>query len=101
MAKDKGIDINLVKGTGPTGRVTISDVNKFSVSHHETKGSTSSVDSGLSTVDRITYQPLTQLRKTIAKNMINSKHNAAHMSLFEEVEISELVRIRDKYKAKF
>jgi pyruvate dehydrogenase E2 component (dihydrolipoamide acetyltransferase) len=49
--------------------------------------------------DRITYKPLSQLRKTIAKNMIGSKHNAAHMTVHEEVEISELMRVRDKYKA--
>ncbi|PKP38398.1 MAG: hypothetical protein CVT97_01890 [Bacteroidetes bacterium HGW-Bacteroidetes-14] len=38
------------------------------------------------------------MRKTIARNMIQSKHNAAHMTVFEEVEISELDRIRKKYK---
>ncbi|MBL6950262.1 MAG: 2-oxo acid dehydrogenase subunit E2, partial [Bacteroidales bacterium] len=45
--------------------------------------------------------PMTQIRKTIAKNMIRSKHNAAHMTVFEEVEISELDRIRTKYKDKY
>ena len=102
MAKEKGIDINLVKGTGPAGRVTISDVQKFSDSPQSTvdRPQQTSSSSALQ-ADRLEYKPLTQLRKTIAKNMINSKHNAAHMSLFEEVEISELIRIRNKYKAKF
>ena len=46
----------------------------------------------------ITYEPLSQIRKTIARNMINSKQKAAHMSVFEEVEISDLIWIREKYK---
>ena len=33
--------------------------------------------------------------------MIASKHNAAHMTVFEEVEVSELIRIREKYKSIF
>jgi pyruvate dehydrogenase E2 component (dihydrolipoamide acetyltransferase) len=31
--------------------------------------------------------------------MIQSKHNAAHMTVFDEIEVSELIRIRAKYKA--
>ncbi len=33
--------------------------------------------------------------------MIHSKHNAAHMSVFEEVEISDLINIREKYKQQY
>ena len=40
--------------------------------------------------DAVTYEPLTQIRKAISKNMINSKHSAAHMSVFEEVEAEEV-----------
>ena len=102
MAKDKGIDINQVKGTGPTGRVSINDIKRYIDSAQSTVHSPQIQDDhGQSSVDRVSYEPLTQLRKTIAKNMLNSKHSAAHMSLFEEVEISELVRIRDKYKSRF
>jgi pyruvate dehydrogenase E2 component (dihydrolipoamide acetyltransferase) len=33
--------------------------------------------------------------------MIQSKHNAAHMTVFDEVEVAELIRIREKYKKPF
>ena len=100
MARDLNIDINQVAGTGPSGRVSKTDIENY----HSAKKSTvlvkqreiyqqpSSVD------ESITYEPLTQIRKTIAKNMINSKLNAAHMSVFEEVEISDLMGIRERYK---
>ena len=53
------------------------------------------------TAGDVTYKPLTQIRKTIAKNMLQSKHNAAHMSVFEEVEISGLMEVRSRYKQRF
>ena len=100
LAKDRGIDINNVKGTGPAGRVMKADILK----HRENGKATS--QSGLNTMISskeaiVEIEPMTQIRKTIAKNMIRSKHNAAHMTVFEEVEISELDRIRTKYKDKY
>ena len=99
MAKDLKININEVTGTGPVGRVTIQDIKKFHDSFGQaTKGSKVIITGG---EERVSIEPLTQIRKAIAKNMSISKHTAAHMTVFEEVEISELSRIRDKYKIVF
>lgn len=95
MAKEKGIDINQVKGTGPSGRVMKEDIENYKPQ----KEAASKRDKERG--DDVTYEPLTQIRKAISKNMINSKHSAAHMSVFEEVEISELVNVRSRYKDKF
>lgn len=99
MAKDMGIDINLVTGTGPVGRVSIEDIKKY----HDSFGQAKEVRRPDVTFreERVVFEPLTQIRKSIAKNMIASKHNAAHMTVFEEVEVSELIRIREKYKSIF
>lgn len=96
MAKEMGIDINLVKGTGLGGRITKEDINGFA----------SNVKSGSSTQVFATgnlteVEPLSQIRKTIARNMIQSKHNAAHMTVFEEAEISELVTLRARHKERY
>jgi pyruvate dehydrogenase E2 component (dihydrolipoamide acetyltransferase) len=96
MAKEMGIDIRLVKGSGPGGRVTKDDVKNFKGDNLTAAKPFSSSETNDN--EDITYEPLSQIRKTIAKNMINSKHNAAHMSVFEEVEISDLVWLKDKYK---
>jgi pyruvate dehydrogenase E2 component (dihydrolipoamide acetyltransferase) len=96
MAKEMGVDINLVTGTGPAGRVMTADIKKYFESSKRMEDQAKQVP--MLAEDRITYKPLSQLRKTIAKNMIGSKHNAAHMTVHEEVEISELMRIREKYK---
>ena len=90
MAKEMGIDINYVPGSGPSGRVKKEDILNFkspSVKPDERR------DSFINEKEDVTYKPLTQIRKTIAKNMLHSKHNAAHMSIFEEVEISLLKEV--------
>jgi len=96
LAKELGIDINKVTGTGPRGRATKTDIQNFhlkNIPYDKPVFQTQTTQ-----VEAFTYEPLSQIRKTIAKNMINSKLNAAHMTVFEEVEISDLVWIREKYK---
>lgn len=99
MAKDFGIDINQVKGSGPAGRVMKDDIkrhNQSSYNQHITETKEEKTQS-----NRVMIEQMSQIRKTIASNMIRSKHNAAHMALFDEVEISELYSIRKKFKQKF
>ena len=46
---------------------------------------------------RFVVEPLTQIRKTIARNMLRSKQSAAHMTLFEEALVDGLVEMRDRF----
>lgn len=110
MAKDLGIDINMVKGTGPGGRVRKEDIENygkdFSKGSSQYSGSvkdaTGKGASNQNEVENLVeIEPLSQMRKTIAKNMLQSKHNAAHMTVFEEVEISVLDAIRKQFKEPF
>ena len=95
MAKDLSLDINEIIGTGPFGRVSKVDIENY---HASKQTRVNQVADTLAPNESVTYEPLTQIRKTIAKRMLTSKLNAAHMTVFEEVELSELVRIREKYK---
>lgn len=113
MARQMGIDINEVPGSGPSGRVKKADIQEFKeragqeiprpmvaqpvANAHAAPNHVSS----FSSEDEATYLPLTQIRKTIAKNMLHSKLNAAHMSVFEEVELSLLMQVRANYKEWF
>lgn len=96
MAKDSNVDINLIRGTGPGGRVTIEDVKKYVQSSQDVIDSQKNVSIPHS--ERITMEPLSQLRKTIAKNMMASKDNTVPMTVHEEVEISRLFDIKARYK---
>lgn len=97
MAKDLSVDINVVKGSGPAGRVMKEDIINYS--QKITKASASVQE--VSYEPKVETEPLSQIRKTIAKNMLHSKHNAAHMSVFDEVEVGELDRVRKKFKQEF
>ncbi len=98
FAKELDIDINLVEGTGQNGRVTIEDIEHYVASQSPVE---KTIFAQAYESEDVTYEPLTQIRKTIARNMIHSKHNAAHVTVFEEIEVSELIAIRERYKASF
>jgi len=102
MAKDLNIDINNVIGSGPSGRVTKEDLENFK-QPKLSQGGTQKADISIQLLsqDAVTYEPLSQIRKTISKNMLHSKQSTAHMTLFDEVEISDLISVRDKYKIRF
>ncbi len=99
LAKDMGVDINNIKGSGPGGRVMKDDI--YNYVEQQKKERPSAPQAGKETEEAVEYEDLTQIRKTIARNMSRSKQNAAHMTVMDEVEVSELVRIRNKYKEKY
>jgi pyruvate dehydrogenase E2 component (dihydrolipoamide acetyltransferase) len=98
LAKEMGIDIRDVRGSDPSGRVKKEDILNF---RYKAETATGKTEAAQPTTGDVTYLPLTQIRKTIARNMMHSKHNAAHMSVFEEVEITGLMQVIAKYKQKF
>jgi len=114
MAKELGVNIDLVSGTGPASRVTKADIENYVTRDAKPplswgQAQVTRNEAGLPFhTSRVTHhdseievKPLSQMRKAIARNMIQSKHNAAHMTVFDEVEVSELIRIRYKYKEQF
>jgi pyruvate dehydrogenase E2 component (dihydrolipoamide acetyltransferase) len=94
MAKELGIDINQIPGSGPAGRVTKKDITA-----HGSKArlqADHTVMQAVASGERYRYESLSTIRKTIAKNMLRSKQNAAHMSVMDEIEVSELVAARKR-----
>lgn len=98
MAKELGVDITQVKGTGPNGRVMKEDIQEY-FSRVDIPKSTEK--SPASPKEMVEVAPISQIRKAIAKRMVLSKHTAPHMSIFEEVEISKLVDLVHAQKNNF
>lgn len=106
MAKDLGVDISTVEGSGPNGRVMKDDIRKAAdakkdqskesqeVSKEQTRSQEVSRD-GEENVERI---PLTRIRKTIAEKMSQSRFTIPHTTAMDEIDISKLVEFRKKYK---
>lgn len=100
LAKDLGVDIDKVKGSGPEGRVLEKDIRQFA----DAKGKPPESEKKITKVkkydlygyvDRI---PLRGVRRSIAKAMVKSKYTAPHVTTMDEADVSELWKIREKEK---
>lgn len=100
MAKELGVDINKVTGSGPAGRVQKKDIQEYytNINKVDANKISKQQDGGQVVENEVEIENLSQIRKTIALNMSKSKHNAAHMTSFDEVVVDELIRIRNKFK---
>lgn len=110
MAREMNIDINLVTGTGPAGRVMKSDIQNYhgptasarpAGTTEAVAGITFTTASRTAPAELIEIRPMSQIRKSIARNMLRSKQSTAHMTLFEEPEVSRLVEARARYKEEY
>lgn len=102
MAKDLGVDVNLVDGTGPNGRVMKEDIKKASETKNVTPKQTeirtpkrSPVAFNEELEERI---PLTKIRQTIAEKMAESRFTIPHTTAMDEIDVSKLYEFRKKYK---
>jgi len=100
MAREMNIDISQVTGTGPAGRVMKSDIQNF---HAPAAAAAiaSPPATDRTTAELVEIRPMTQIRKSIAKNMLRSKQSTAHMTLLEEPEVSALVEARARYREEY
>ncbi|MEE9165351.1 MAG: dihydrolipoamide acetyltransferase family protein [Nitrospinota bacterium] len=92
IAKDLSIDLSKVKGTGPGGRITKEDLQKF---REESTGIKEADDSH----GPVTRVPLRGIRKAIAKHMAFQQHDSANVTHIDEADVTELMEIREKEKS--
>lgn len=105
MAKDLGVNISTVKGTGPNGRVMKEDIQNAKGSTTEQKvekieKSPAKVFSSPVELDDERYEriPLTKIRKTISERMSQSRFTIPHTTAMDEIDITKLDDFRRKYK---
>ena len=91
LARELGVDIGTISGSGPNGRVTREDVERATGA--PAPGPTRTA------VEAEERVPFVGLRKLIAQKMIESTHTAAHFTYVDEVDMSELVRLRNSLKS--
>jgi pyruvate dehydrogenase E2 component (dihydrolipoamide acetyltransferase) len=109
LARELGIDIALVQGTGPAGRVTDEDVRQFATARTAPQApppptpapkpaAPAYTPASISTDGREERIPLRGIRKRIAEHMHQSKNTAAHFTYVDEVDMTELVQLREQMK---
>lgn len=99
LARDLGVDLTRVAGTGPGGRVLENDIRQFAETKAGPAPPAGAVQVQVPKAEGIEERiPLRGLRRIIADRMVKSKHTIAHVTHFEEVDMTELVELREKAK---
>lgn len=93
LARELGVDLSLVRGSGPSGRITEADVRNVGEESAAKRAMTKAIVESYGPEER---QPLHGIRKKIAEKMTQSKHRAAHFTYVEEVDVTHLVHLRDR-----
>jgi 2-oxoglutarate dehydrogenase complex dihydrolipoamide succinyltransferase (E2) component len=101
LAREMGVDIALVRGTGPQGRITDDDV-RHSASGPRPGVATVAVQQPRPPTSKggplEELIPLRGVRKTISERMLRSLQTTAQVTHVDEVDMTELVIIRDAFK---
>jgi len=92
IAKQEGLDIFKITGTGEGGKITKEDVERALAAE---KGVPEEAPSEVSVI------PMKGIRKVIADNMHASLQNTAQLSVFTEVDVTEMVHFRDLVREQY
>jgi pyruvate dehydrogenase E2 component (dihydrolipoamide acetyltransferase) len=101
LARQLGVEIGRVPATGKHGRVTTDDVKNFKPAKNgsapqQAQHAPIAIAKG-GDEERI---PLRGIRKKISESMSRSVHTAAHFTYVEEIDMTELVTVRDRAKSR-
>lgn len=121
IAKDNSVDLSGIVGTGASGRITKSDI----MGHMEQGGKLAAAPAAASTATSSApppaaatgfaaakpaaapapmpgeLVPMTKMRSIIAKRMVESKQTSAHVHTIFKVDMTRIVRLREKEKNKY
>ena len=113
LAREKGVDLGNISGSGPHGRIVktdILDVNVSSVDTNQVSLKNSVLKTNVQKADGSSITnlyadrefkeiPLNNMRKTVASRLTEAKQNVPHFYLRKEARIDELLKVRARLNA--
>tara|TARA_Y100001970_G_scaffold70512_1_gene89760 strand:+ start:22797 stop:24008 length:1212 start_codon:yes stop_codon:yes gene_type:complete len=102
LAEKNNIDINTIKGSGRSGKITVDDINeKLNTKTSIPETNTPVTPPVTSSQSLETRKRITKRRETIAKRLKEAHLNTVMTTTYNEVDMTEIMKIRAKYKESF
>lgn len=113
LVREHEVDVGSLHGTGPRGRIVKEDVLRAVEGGTEPAATPSAKPAPMSATGAPVAVkstpagpgqrkvPMTKIRKKIAERLVAAQHNAAMLTTFNEIDMSEVLALREKYKESF
>jgi pyruvate dehydrogenase E2 component (dihydrolipoamide acetyltransferase) len=113
LAKEHGVNLAQVKGTGQGGRITKEDIQNFVAQGGRPAAAVPAAPSVPAAAKQATpapapvstllgeVVPMTPMRKIIAQRMVESKRTSAHVHTVYEIDMTRVMNLREKIKKQF
>jgi 2-oxoglutarate dehydrogenase E2 component (dihydrolipoamide succinyltransferase) len=102
QSAEKGVDPKSIDGTGKDGRVTKGDVLAAAAQgSNENKSAAPVAKSPVPAGERISRKKMSPLRQKIAARLLAAQQETAHLTTFNEVDLSAIMALRTKFQDRF
>lgn len=106
ILKENGVTINQVNGSGVDGRITKEDAQKVVAAKTSALATIVKTESPSPTPTanfsrETSRKKMSRMRRTIASRLVSAKNNTAMLTTFNEVDLTEVIKLRKKYQERF
>jgi pyruvate dehydrogenase E2 component (dihydrolipoamide acetyltransferase) len=112
IARELGIDLRRVRGSERGGRIVMADLRAYVqrllklAAAPKTTGPTAKVAAPAEQIDfskwgEITKKPMSPLRKTISRRMVENWNSIPHVTQFDEADITDLLELRKRFAPEY
>ena len=109
LAREIGVDITRVQGTGPSGRISLDDVKAFAKAALSGSGGAVVAAAGVPLQQRalpdfskfgeIERKPMSGVRRKTAEHLTYAWNTIPHVTQFDKADITDLEKVRQKYRS--
>ncbi len=96
IAEENAVDLKLIQGSGPQGLISKDDVLKYIENTKKIAEDKSTEETAINEEKEVEIIPFTGIRRLIADNMVKSKHTAAHVTTLVEIDMTEVLELKNK-----
>lgn len=110
VVSESGLDPETIPGSGKNGRLTKADAVSAAAGASSSQASSAPAKAAATPMfakskgtssDEIVREPMTTIRKRIAERLVEAQSTAAILTTFNEIDMSQVMALRSKYKEKF